>query len=371
MWSLALCWGETPPGDQGRTWVHLTVAGNSVRVDNVLESGCEGVEGEQGGWRRGGGQAVVERVDTAATFPLMMQRQGKKGNCETFIIISKTYRVHVVNRVVLNYHNNAKWQSVPFNQLSKTAAVQQHDGAVEGPMSKCNNMKITPSKKRKYQKQKNENEKIHFCCHSVPCCKHKAKILFCTFRDAETLYWSQGCNIKKTLNTALLEHLGINWVWLRPLTPPSLRALCSSGSLAVGHQASAIRHLSVTDGLQRLSTICTALHFCTRTFHWGSTATACISTCCRKVSVCSITYRPEGSASGWRCNVSQRGCASGGGCANVQCVRRHSRIACLRFWPPVPAGSPPAQWGCQGRQMSAYGSCEKNRFDGENVKAWF
>lgn len=123
MWSLALYWGETPPRDQGRTWVHLTVVGNSVRVNNVLESGCEGVEGEQGGWRRGGGQAVVERVNTAATFPLMMQRQGKKGNCETFIIISKIYRVHVVNRVVLNYHNNANWQSVPFNQLSNTVQV--------------------------------------------------------------------------------------------------------------------------------------------------------------------------------------------------------------------------------------------------------
>lgn len=74
MWSLALCPGETPPGDGGLTWVHLAVAGNSVRVDNVLEPRCEGVEREQGGWRRGGGQAVVERVDTAATFPLM----GKK-----------------------------------------------------------------------------------------------------------------------------------------------------------------------------------------------------------------------------------------------------------------------------------------------------
>lgn len=78
MWSLALCSGETPSGDEGRTWVHLTVVGNSVRVDDVLESGCEGVEGEQGGWRRGGGQAVIERVDTAATFPLMTQKQDKK-----------------------------------------------------------------------------------------------------------------------------------------------------------------------------------------------------------------------------------------------------------------------------------------------------
>lgn len=77
---------------------------------------------------------------------------------------------------------------------------------------------------------------------------------------------------------------------LSPLTPPSLRALCSSGSLAVGHQASAIRHLSVTEGLQRFSTIWTALHFCTRTFHWGSTATARISSCCRKASVCDITW---------------------------------------------------------------------------------
>lgn len=77
---------------------------------------------------------------------------------------------------------------------------------------------------------------------------------------------------------------------VRCLTPPSLRALCSSGSLAVGHQASAIRHLSVTDGLQRFSTIWTALHFCTRTFHWGSTATARISSCCKKASVCDNTW---------------------------------------------------------------------------------
>lgn len=103
----------------------------------------------------------------------------------------------------------------------------------------------------------------------------------------------------------------MNSVWLRPLTPPSRRALCSSGSLAVGHQASAIRHLSVTDGLQRLSTICTALHFCTRTFHWGSTATAFISSCCRKVSVCDITCGAEGSESGGRLNVLQQGEGAG------------------------------------------------------------
>lgn len=65
-------------GGEGHTWVHLTVVGHSVRVHNVLEPGCEGVEGEEGGWRRGGGQAVVERVDPAATFPLMKQKQEKK-----------------------------------------------------------------------------------------------------------------------------------------------------------------------------------------------------------------------------------------------------------------------------------------------------
>lgn len=77
------------------------------------------------------------------------------------------------------------------------------------------------------------------------------------------------------------------------LTPPSLRALCSSGSWATGHQASAIKHLSVTEGLQRFSTIWTALHFWTRTFHWGSTATTCISICCRKVSVCDSTWKSK------------------------------------------------------------------------------
>lgn len=75
------------------------------------------------------------------------------------------------------------------------------------------------------------------------------------------------------------------------LTPPSLRALCSSGSLAVGHQASAIRHLSVTEGLQRFSTSWMALHFWTRTFHWGRRATARCSSCCRKASVWDNTWK--------------------------------------------------------------------------------
>lgn len=65
-------------GGEGHTWVHLTVVGHSVRVHNVLEPGCEGVEGEEGGWRRGGGQAVVERVDPTAAFPLMKQKQDTK-----------------------------------------------------------------------------------------------------------------------------------------------------------------------------------------------------------------------------------------------------------------------------------------------------
>ena len=72
---------------------------------------------------------------------------------------------------------------------------------------------------------------------------------------------------------------------LPPLTVPSISALCSSSSFLTGHQASAIRHLSVTDGLQRLSTVCTALHFRTRTRHRGSCATARVSSCCRYCSV--------------------------------------------------------------------------------------
>lgn len=73
-------------GHGGHTWVHLTVVGHSVRVHNVLEPGCEGVEGEKGGWRRGGGQAVVERVDPAATFPLIKQKQENDAKYETVIM---------------------------------------------------------------------------------------------------------------------------------------------------------------------------------------------------------------------------------------------------------------------------------------------
>lgn len=81
---MALCQGETSPWGEGRTRVHLTVVGNPVRVDNVLESSCEGVEGEEGGWRRGGGQPVVERVNAAATFPLMAPSQEKLENVRHF-----------------------------------------------------------------------------------------------------------------------------------------------------------------------------------------------------------------------------------------------------------------------------------------------
>lgn len=58
------------------TWIDLTVAGYSVGINNVLETSCEGVEGKQGGWRGGGRQAVVERVDPTATLPLKRKRDG-------------------------------------------------------------------------------------------------------------------------------------------------------------------------------------------------------------------------------------------------------------------------------------------------------
>lgn len=61
----------------GRTWINLAVVGHSVGVDNVLESSTERVEGKQGGGRCGGRQPVVERVNPAAAFPLMKEKQGK------------------------------------------------------------------------------------------------------------------------------------------------------------------------------------------------------------------------------------------------------------------------------------------------------
>ena len=56
------------------TWVDLAVAGHSVGVHDVLEAAGEGVEREQRRWRGGGGQAVIERVHAAATFPLTKKK---------------------------------------------------------------------------------------------------------------------------------------------------------------------------------------------------------------------------------------------------------------------------------------------------------
>lgn len=89
---------------------------------------------------------------------------------------------------------------------------------------------------------------------------------------------------------------------LAPLTVPSLRALCRAGSWLTGHQASAIRHLSVTDGLHRFSTIWTALHFWIWTFHCGRTPTARASSCWRYCSVWESTCvecRWEILSAGW------------------------------------------------------------------------
>lgn len=54
-----------------RTWIDLPVAGHPVGINDALETSCERVEGKQGRWRCGRRQAVVERIDPAATLPLM------------------------------------------------------------------------------------------------------------------------------------------------------------------------------------------------------------------------------------------------------------------------------------------------------------
>lgn len=64
------------------TWVDFTVVCNTVSIDNVLKASCERVEWKQRRWRRRGRQPIVERIDCAATFPLVRQikAEQKKGD---------------------------------------------------------------------------------------------------------------------------------------------------------------------------------------------------------------------------------------------------------------------------------------------------
>lgn len=57
-----------------RTWIDFPVAGHSVGINNVLETSCERVDGEEGRWSAGVGQAVVERVNTTSTLPLKKEK---------------------------------------------------------------------------------------------------------------------------------------------------------------------------------------------------------------------------------------------------------------------------------------------------------
>lgn len=63
---------------------------------------------------------------------------------------------------------------------------------------------------------------------------------------------------------------------LMALTVPSMSALCRSRSFFSGHQASAMRHLSVTEGLHRFMMECMALYFPTRTCREPKHTSQCI-----------------------------------------------------------------------------------------------
>lgn len=60
------------------TWINFTVVCHTISINNVLKASCERVERKQRRWRRRGCQPVVERIDRAATFPLVRQIKQKQ-----------------------------------------------------------------------------------------------------------------------------------------------------------------------------------------------------------------------------------------------------------------------------------------------------
>lgn len=73
------------------TWVDLSIAGYPVSIDNILKACSESVSGEESRRRGAGRQAVVKRINAAATLPLRNRKKDRirgRGN-ESVILLHK------------------------------------------------------------------------------------------------------------------------------------------------------------------------------------------------------------------------------------------------------------------------------------------